>query len=240
MLKFIKPMIKYTAGRISLERKTLKSPVSTVLNALGLDNSPEGIAAAAQLVRDGDYIYAKNSAGDYDYQSPFVNDVIHRYMSKMFWGNNKFARLLDPYRARLFISLLPDQARTKLELEVPEAMVAIASCAIHAIILDHSLSTVAKFPPVGLHRQWTGYVDLLKEMRVKNKTRAHKIMHGIYLKASHSLAPATHGLSEAQIIGRVNWEAFEEESENERDSLSAGQVTSGDNGGAPDTTTDCS
>ncbi|THV04626.1 hypothetical protein K435DRAFT_790842 [Dendrothele bispora CBS 962.96] len=211
ILKYIKPLAKYTAGRISLERKLLKSPVSTVLTALGLDNSPQGVAAAAALVRAGDYIYPKTSAGHYDYQSPFMNEVIHKYMSDLFWGNNKFARLLDPFRPRLFVSLLPNSAKTKLELEVPKAMVATAACAIHAILLDHSLGTVAKFPPVGLHRQWKGYIDLLEEMETKNKSRAHKIMHGLYLKASHSVAPATHGLSEEQIIGRVNWAAFEED-----------------------------
>ncbi|THU82705.1 hypothetical protein K435DRAFT_872029 [Dendrothele bispora CBS 962.96] len=66
---------------------------------------------------------------------------------------------------------------------------------------------------LGLHRQWKGYIDLLEEMETKNKSRAHKIMHGLYLKASQSVAPATHGLSEEQIIGRVNWAAFEEDIE---------------------------
>ncbi|THU89882.1 hypothetical protein K435DRAFT_802403 [Dendrothele bispora CBS 962.96] len=210
ILKYIKPLVKYTASRISLERKMLKLPVSTVLTALGLDNSPEGIATAAELVRNGDYIYPKNSAGDYDYQSPFTNTVIHKYISDMFFGNNKLARVFDPFRKDLFVSSRSDHATAKLELEVPKAMVATVACAIHAILLDHSLSTAMKFPPVGLHRQWSGYIDLLKEMEAKNKNRAHKTLHDIYLKASHSIAPATHGLSGAQIISRVNWDVFAE------------------------------
>ncbi|KAF5333838.1 hypothetical protein D9758_017423 [Tetrapyrgos nigripes] len=216
ILKYIKPMAKYTAGRISLERKLLKSPSSTVLAALKLDNSPRGRAAAGKLIQDGDYIYGLSS-GKYDYQSPFQNEVMHKYMSDMFWGNNKLALLLRPYHNQLFVSSQPDDDKAKLELEIPGAMLVLSACAIHAILLDHSLGTNAKFPPVGLQRQWDGYVGIFENMKRRNKVRAHKILHGMYLKASHSIAPAAQGLSEDQIISRVNWDAFDEDVEEDGD-----------------------
>jgi hypothetical protein len=48
----------------------------------------------------------------------------------MFWGTNKLAGLLRPFHDQVFVSSLPDNSKTKLELEVPDAMVALACCAV--------------------------------------------------------------------------------------------------------------
>ncbi|THU95121.1 hypothetical protein K435DRAFT_798348 [Dendrothele bispora CBS 962.96] len=208
VITYIKPMVRYVSQRIILERKTLKLPAATITTALGLDNSPERIEEAGVLVKDGDYIYPLNATGSsYDYLNPFMHPVVPKYLSSVFFGNTKYARLIQANRQAIFVSSYADRP---LELELPKAMVAMAGCVIHAVVEDHSCSQEDKFPPAGLERKWHGFIEILDNAEEKNHWRYHKMMHELYLKTSHSMAPATHGLTTEQIVKRVAWDAFAE------------------------------
>ncbi|THU90455.1 hypothetical protein K435DRAFT_801978 [Dendrothele bispora CBS 962.96] len=209
LASYVKPLVKYCTQRIILERKTLKAHSDTILAALELDNSPDGIAQADALIKSGNYIYPRKTAqsSEYDYLNPFMHDVVAKYISAAFFGKTKYAKMIAEKREHIFSSSVDERP---LELELPKAMVVMAGCVIHAVLEDHSRQDEDKFPPAGLDRKWEGYFDILNSAEKSNKWRFHKLMHELYLKASHSLAPATHGLTTEQIVKRIPWDAFAE------------------------------
>ncbi|THU96313.1 hypothetical protein K435DRAFT_778599, partial [Dendrothele bispora CBS 962.96] len=180
--------------------------MATVLSAMAIDNGPEGISKAADLVRNADYIYPQLGDG-FDYQKPFGHNVMSAYMGSAYFGNTKIARELNAQKNKTFVSSIPEKP---LELEVPKAMVVMSSCVIHALLQDHAYSSDENFPPPGLASQWTTHLEILEKMEQKSRMAYHRLMHDLYLKASHTVAPATHGLSRQEIINRINWDAFVE------------------------------
>ncbi|THU79951.1 hypothetical protein K435DRAFT_810285 [Dendrothele bispora CBS 962.96] len=149
------------------------------------------------------------ATGDgYDYQKPFGHLVMFAYMAAVFFGNTKITRALNAKRDQIFVSSVPEKPQ---ELELPKAMVIMAACVIHALLQDHAYSSDENFPPSGLTTQWKTYLEILEKMEKKSRLTYHRLMHDLYLKASHTVAPATHGLSRQDIINRINWDAFVDE-----------------------------
>ncbi|THU98814.1 hypothetical protein K435DRAFT_856255 [Dendrothele bispora CBS 962.96] len=205
---YIAPLTRYVTQRITIERKSLKSGfTATVLNSFEIDNSQEGIGMAADLVRNSDYIYPKLGDG-FDYQKPFGHKVMPAYMALAYFGKTKLAKALNAKRTEIFASSIPEKP---LEWELPKAMVAMAACVIHAVLQDHAHSSEENFPPPGLASQWFTFVEILTRMEKHSCMAYHRLMHDLYLKASHTVAPATHGLSRQDIIDRINWDAFVDE-----------------------------
>ncbi|THU80702.1 hypothetical protein K435DRAFT_809667 [Dendrothele bispora CBS 962.96] len=214
--RYISPLTRYVTQRITIERRSLKTGfTATVLSAFGIDNSQEGISVAADLVRNSDYIYPPHGDG-FDYQKPFGHKVIHAYMALVYFGKTKLAKALDAKRTEIFVSSISEKP---LELELPKAMVVMAACVIHAILQDHAYSSEEHFPPPGLASQWLTYMEILAKIEKKSCMVYHRLMHDLYLKASHTIAPATHGLSRQDIINRINWDAF---TEDDNDATSGG------------------
>ncbi|KAJ3716761.1 hypothetical protein DFJ43DRAFT_1043217 [Lentinula guzmanii] len=209
--KYVKPLIRYVSQRISLERKALKSGYSSIiLTTFGLDNSPEGIQMALDLVTNSDYIYPA-----------------FPYLSAVFFGSSKWAKRIRDKKSTIFVSSIPEKP---LELKVPKAMVAMAACVIHAVLLDHAHSKEENFPPTGLYQQWTTFMDILASLEKASSLGYHRFMHKLYLKSSHTIAPATHGLSRDQILKRINLVAFasaqdSDESEEDRDDVAKDAVS---------------
>ncbi|GAV99758.1 hypothetical protein LENED_001238 [Lentinula edodes] len=203
---YARPLIKYVAQRVILERRTLKTGFSSVvLTAFGLDYSEEGIEDAKQLVANSDYIYQLLPSGLYDYARPFSHNVIHKYLSAALFSSTKYSKLIMSRKASIFVSSLPHKP---LELELPKAMVAMASCVIHSILQDHAKFTEENFPPTGLHSQWSTFMAILTNLETASKVNYHKLMHKLYLQSSRTVAPTEHGLSQDQILQRINLTAF--------------------------------
>ncbi|KAH7876543.1 uncharacterized protein C8R40DRAFT_1068353 [Lentinula edodes] len=203
---YARPLIKYVAQRVILERRTLKTGFSSVvLTAFGLDYSEEGIEDAKQLVANSDYIYQLLPSGLYDYARPFSHNVIHKYLSAALFSSTKYSKLIMSRKASIFVSSLPHKP---LELELPKAMVAMASCVIHSILQDHAKFTEENFPPTGLHSQWSTFMAILTNLETASKVNYHKLMHKLYLQSSRTVAPTKHGLSQDQILQRINLTAF--------------------------------
>ncbi|KAJ3755561.1 hypothetical protein EV360DRAFT_72770 [Lentinula raphanica] len=190
---YVDPLVSYVVQRVTLER----------------DSSPEGIARARELVRETLYLYPLNDKGNYDYGAPFGHEAITRYMKEIFFGNSKFANnYVSPHKRDLFKSSIVDNPNRALELELPKAMLAMAGCAIHAILLDVGESKRDSFPPLGLKTQWHNCMHILDNLQAYNKTQYHIYIHDLYLKASDSIGLAKHGLSRAEILKRVDFQAF--------------------------------
>ncbi|KAJ3859917.1 hypothetical protein EV359DRAFT_67757 [Lentinula novae-zelandiae] len=203
---YARPLIKYVAQRVILERRTLKTGFSSVvLTAFGLDYSEEGIEEAKQLVANSDYIYQLLPSGLYDYARPFSHNVIHKYLSAALFSSTKYSKLITSRKASIFVSSLPHKP---LELELPKAMVAMASCVIHSILQDHAKFTEENFPPTGLHSQWSTFMAILTNLETASRVNYHKLVHKLYLQSSHTVAPTEHGLSQDQILQRINLTAF--------------------------------
>ncbi|KAJ3806987.1 hypothetical protein F5876DRAFT_80138 [Lentinula aff. lateritia] len=203
---YVQPLMKYVALHIIIERKTLKTGFSSVvLAAFGLDYSEESIKEAKQLVANSGYIYSLLPSGDYDYSRPFSHNVINKYLSAALFSSTKYSRLLMSKKATSLRSSLPQKP---LELELPKAMVAMAACVIHSILQDHAKSVEENFPPTGLHSLWTTFIAILTNLETASRVNYHKLMHKLYLKSSRSVAPTQHGLSQDQILQRINLAAF--------------------------------
>ncbi|KAJ3920758.1 hypothetical protein F5877DRAFT_76852 [Lentinula edodes] len=203
---YARPLIKYVAQRVILERRTLKTGFSSVvLTAFGLDYSEAGIEEAKQLVANSDYIYQLLPSGLYDYARPFSHNVIYKYLSAALFSSTKYSKLITSRKASIFVSSLPHKP---LELELPKAMVAMASCVIHSILQDHAKFTEENFPPTGLHSQWSTFMAILTNLETASRVNYHKLMHKLYLQSSRTVAPTEHGLSQDQILQRINLTAF--------------------------------
>ncbi|THU88809.1 hypothetical protein K435DRAFT_865908 [Dendrothele bispora CBS 962.96] len=206
--KYKDPLIKYVCQRISLERKKLKDGLSaTIFAALDIDHSPDGIEKAGDLLRQSNYIYPLLSTGGYDYNQPFRHPVIVKYLSAVIFGNGKFSKYASDHKAALFKSSVPEKP---LEFELPKAMLAMAGCVIHAVLLEHGKPKADNFPPPGLQTQWGTFLDIMDRMEARSKMSYHKFVHELYLRSSHSVAPATHGLSRAEILKRINFQTFDD------------------------------
>ncbi|KAJ3815927.1 hypothetical protein F5876DRAFT_61039 [Lentinula aff. lateritia] len=203
---YVQPLMKYVALRVIIERKTLKTGFSSVvLAAFGLDYSEESIEEAKRLVANSDYIYQLLPSGDYDYSRPFSHNVIDKYLSAALFSSTKYSRLLTSKKATIFRSSFPQKP---LELELPKAMVAMAACVIHSILQDHAKSVEENFPPTGLHSLWTTFIAVLTNLETASRVNYHKLMHKLYLKSTRFVAPTQHGLSQDQILQRINLAAF--------------------------------
>ncbi|KAJ3752865.1 hypothetical protein EV360DRAFT_88335 [Lentinula raphanica] len=206
---YVDPLVSCVVQRVTLERGTLKGSSAIVLSAYGIDSSPEGVAKARELVRETLYLYPLNDKGNYNYGAPFGHEAITRYMKEVFFGNSKFANnYVSPHKRSLFKSSIIDNPNRALELELPKAMLAMAGCAIHAILLDVGESKRDSFPPSGLKTQWHNCMHILDNLQAYSKTQYHIYIHDLYLKASDSVGLAKHGLSRAEVLKKVDFQAF--------------------------------
>ncbi|GAW02626.1 hypothetical protein LENED_004291 [Lentinula edodes] len=204
--KYVNPLIKYVSGRISLERGSLKNYSATILAALDIDNSPAGIMKAHELVRESNYIYPIGRNGQYDYSRPFEHEVVTRYLNDALFSNSKFSKAyIAPHKAELFKSSIP---KRPLELELPKRMLAMASCVIHAVLVDVGKSKKDDFLPSGLETQWQTFLDILTGLESSSKLNFHMFVHKLYLRALHSVGLTTHGLSTTEVLRRIDFEAF--------------------------------
>ncbi|KAK7461711.1 hypothetical protein VKT23_008137 [Stygiomarasmius scandens] len=202
-LKYTAPLTRYVTQRITIERRALKTGfAATVLSSLGIDSSPKGVSTALELVLNADYIYPL-SGDAYDYLKPFGHKVIPEFMAAAFFSSNKLSKALKVQKTEIFMSSIPEKP---LELEVPKAMVAMAASVVHAILQDHAHSADDNFPPPGLATQWYTFIEILDTLEAKSLMAYHRLMHDLYLKASHTIAPATHGLTRSDIISRIKWD----------------------------------
>jgi hypothetical protein len=115
------------------------SPI--ILNALDVDDSPEGIEYAGDLLRESNYIYpvvvstlsvlqvfilfstyATLQNGNFDYNRPFCHAVI------TFFSSTKYSKnVIGPNKSQIFYSSIPEKP---LELELPKSMLALAGCVV--------------------------------------------------------------------------------------------------------------
>ncbi|KAJ3808523.1 hypothetical protein F5876DRAFT_67192 [Lentinula aff. lateritia] len=195
---YARPLIKYVAQRVILERRTLKTGFSSVvLTAFGLDYSEEGIEEAKQLVANSDYIYQLLPSGLYDYTRPFGHNVIYKYLSAALFSSTKYSKLITSRKASIFVSSLPHKPIGTSK-----------SHGSYGQLCDHAKFTEENFPPTGLHSQWSTFMAILTNLETASRVNYHKLMHKLYLQSSRAVAPTEHGLSQDQILQRINLTAF--------------------------------
>ncbi|KAJ3752118.1 hypothetical protein EV360DRAFT_89058 [Lentinula raphanica] len=195
--------------RVTLERGTLKGFSTVVLSAYGIDESPEGITKARELLREGLYIYPLDAKGKYRYDRPFGHDAFTKYMKEAFFGNSKFANnFIAPYKRALFKSSSVVNPNRALEFELPKAMLAMAGSVIHAILQDVGESKRDNFPPPGLSTQWHTLIVILDNLEAHDKPAYHAYIHKLYKKASNTVGLANHGLSRREVLNRLDLEAW--------------------------------
>ncbi|KAJ3765189.1 hypothetical protein FB446DRAFT_709665 [Lentinula raphanica] len=223
--KYIKPLVKYTMGRIILTRRTLKGTFApTILAALKLDNSPAGIQKSRELIINGDFIYPQKPDGSYDYGLPFQHEVVSKYLSAAFFSTTQYSKLIFEEKSNLFTS---SRASKPFELEVPKAMAMMAGCVIYAVLKDHSTATANTFPPTGVEEQWDTFEAILDRFETTKKHTFHQLMHDLYRNSSNYVAPATHGLSKDAVLARINRAIMNSKKDEESDDESNNETTTG-------------
>ncbi|KAJ3719414.1 hypothetical protein C8R42DRAFT_777426 [Lentinula raphanica] len=228
--KYIKPLVKYTMGRIILTRRTLKGTFAPIiLAALKLDNSPSGIQKSRELIINGDFIYPQKPDGSYDYGLPFQHEVVSKYLGAAFFSTTQYSKLISQEQSNLFTSSRPSKP---FELEVPKAMAMMAGCVIYAVLKDHSTATANTFPPAGVEEQWDTFEAILDRFETTKKHTFHQLMHDLYRNSSNCVAPATHGLSKDAVLARINRAIMNSKKDEESDDESNNEPTGNTESGA--------
>ncbi|KAJ3807038.1 hypothetical protein F5876DRAFT_68437 [Lentinula aff. lateritia] len=226
--KYINPLIKYVSSRISLERGYLKNFSATILAAFDIDHSFAGIAKAGDLLRQSNYIYPIGHNGQFEYLRPFEHEAVTRFLSEAFFSNSNFAKsVIAPNKADLFASSIP---KRPLELQLPKGMLVMAGCIIHSVLADVGKSKKDDFPPFGLETQWQTFLDILNGLEDSSKLNYHMFAHRLYLRASHSVGLAAHGLTHNEVLNRIDFEAFAQAAPTSDDSGNGNDGDGGDDG----------
>ncbi|KAJ3870649.1 hypothetical protein F5051DRAFT_434470, partial [Lentinula edodes] len=226
--KYINPLIKYVSSRISLERGYLKNFSATILAAVDIDHSFAGIAKAGDLLRQSNYIYPIGRNGQFEYLRPFEHEAVTQFLSEAFFSNSNFAKsVIAPNKADLFASSIP---KRPLELQLPKGMLVMAGCIIHSVLADVGKSKKDDFPPFGLETQWQTFLDILNGLEDSSKLNYHMFAHRLYLKASHSVGLAAHGLTHNEVLNRIDFEAFAQVTPTGDDSNNGNDGDGGDDG----------
>ncbi|KAJ3775858.1 hypothetical protein FB446DRAFT_842865 [Lentinula raphanica] len=207
---YIKPLISYVSHRIGQDRNQLKAHSSVVLAAFSLSHIT-GPGPATNLVHRRTYFYpaipgVTDESSKYDNRQPFGNPVFKEYIKAAFFSTNCFSSIIQQHKAR-FVSSIPEKPA---EPELPKALVALASTAIHACLQDFSSGVKDTFPTKELDGIWKLAIQMLNGYEKKNRMKYHTLMHNLYKDSSEALA-STHGLSNQQVLDAVDWSFIEDE-----------------------------
>ncbi|THU86378.1 hypothetical protein K435DRAFT_868356 [Dendrothele bispora CBS 962.96] len=124
----------------------------------------------------------------------------------MFFGTTLYSGVVNDIKNTFTSSVgAGDKAN---ELELPKAMVALATAAIHAVLQDFAKGTKEDFPTKELDGVWNTALHILGNLKNVNPNRYHRLMHDLYCRSAGGLALATHGLSNQQIFDTVDWSAL--------------------------------
>ncbi|KAF9061051.1 hypothetical protein BDP27DRAFT_1369987 [Rhodocollybia butyracea] len=216
---YIRPIVNYVSGRIGIEQKELKTPTSTVLQSFGFTNQSDQ-AEARNLVGTASYLYPQDLAKGIqpDNGKPFQHPVFANFIREAFFSSGYYAKIAAKHRSQ-FRSSHPEKPN---ELEIPKAMVALASTAIHACLQDHSTGVKDNFPTKELDDVWCLAIRILDEIKKRSILKYHKLMHNLYIDASGSRVP--ENMTNQQIYNAIDWTAFNgDNSEDEGTSSTAVQ-----------------
>ncbi|THU80213.1 hypothetical protein K435DRAFT_874620 [Dendrothele bispora CBS 962.96] len=229
---YIKPFIAYLVQRVTLDRSALKTSSSPlVLAAFGLEQNVAGFAKAQEIIRDTSYIYPVDNNGQFIYsaETSFAHPVVAKGISTNWFSQKKYGKLVGAQKQHLFASSIKSKP---LEFEMTKGMVIMASCIIYAVLLDHKDSKPSNFPPKGIQDKWVTFRELLDKVERTNKLKYHKFMHELYLSASREVGPATHSYTQNEVLKRIDWEAFEKDTDSDLVPAPAGGPVHVDGDGA--------
>ncbi|KAH9847804.1 hypothetical protein C2E23DRAFT_846516 [Lenzites betulinus] len=190
---------------------TLRGPVKksafpTVAPVYGLQPGPTCKGDVDWLLESLRYIYPWNSTkGDTPVQKrrpifamPFQNEAILEVVGACFFSGSP--SLADKYHAE-FSSSIPEEAPD--ELELPAAMLALASTAVGSSIEDWRGGNRPK-KPRGFSADanqdlYNANIKVLRHLRTKDIKKYHVLMHDLYLKFSNgsSTQASTHDADSA-------------------------------------------
>ncbi|KAJ3897606.1 hypothetical protein F5879DRAFT_1026858 [Lentinula edodes] len=224
--KYINPLIKYVSSRISLERGYLKNFSATILAAFDIDHSFAGIAKAGDLLRQLNYIYPIGSLIPQISRMANLNICVPSNMKQ---SHNSSVKL---FSATL---ILQNQSshQTRPIFSHPRFRNDLWSCncqRIHSVLADVGKSKKDDFPPFGLETQWQTFLDILNGLEDSSKLNYHMFAHRLYLKASHSVSLAAHGLTHNEVLNRIDFEAFAQATPTGDDSNNGNDGDGGDDG----------
>ncbi|KAJ3754435.1 hypothetical protein EV360DRAFT_73703 [Lentinula raphanica] len=221
---YIKPLVSYVSHRIGLERHQLKDLFALILSSFGL-SSVTGPGAATDLVHKRTYFYplideASDGTPKFNHKKPFEHPVFSAFISAAFFSTSTYSRIVGE-NSNLFRSSLSGQHK-RHELEVPKAMVALASVTIHACLQDFATGVKENFPSRELDGIWHLAIDLLNGIEKLNRVRYHNLMHNFYKDATQSLS--THSMTNQQVYDAVDWSAIAQDCDNEVGPQAQGQA----------------
>ncbi|KAJ4478738.1 hypothetical protein C8J55DRAFT_489544 [Lentinula edodes] len=207
---YAKPLISYVSHRIGTERSQLKDHFSVVLGAFNLSHA-SGTAPAINLVQRRTYFYPQTpSISDerykYDYSRPFEHPVFAGYMGAAFFSSTYYSGIIKRY-SDVFVSSIQEKPN---ELEVPKALVALASTAIHACIQDFSSGIKDNFPTKELDGVWKLSLEILDGIQKRNHMKYHRLMHNLYIESSGAVS-SMHSMTNQQVYDTIDWSAIEQD-----------------------------
>ncbi|KAJ3890606.1 hypothetical protein GG344DRAFT_66102 [Lentinula edodes] len=180
---YAKVLISYVSHRIGTERSQLKDHFSIVLGAFNLSRA-SGTAPAINLVQRRTYFYPQTPSilderYKYDYSRPFEHPVFAGYMGAAFFSSTYYSGIIKQY-SDVFVSSIQEKPN---ELEVPKALVALASTVIHACIQDFSSGIKDNFPTKELDGVWKLSLKILDGIQKRNRMKYHRLMHNLYIES---------------------------------------------------------
>ncbi|KAJ3740777.1 hypothetical protein DFH05DRAFT_1462687 [Lentinula detonsa] len=203
---YVKPLIAYVSHRVGLDRSQFKDLSTVVLNAFGLSRQ-SGAGPATNLIQRRTYFYpvidgVSDETCRYDYQRPFEHPVFSAFISAAFFSTSTYSNIVRE-QSNLFRCSLHEYDKQH-ENEVPKAMVAWASVAIHACLQDFASGVKESFPSKEVDGIWHLSISLLDGIEKANRRKFHKLMWNFYWDAI---------ITNQQAYDKVDWSAIAQDSD---------------------------
>ncbi|KAI0630882.1 hypothetical protein C8Q77DRAFT_1211794 [Trametes polyzona] len=183
---YIAPMRSYTAHRLRGYRAEIKKAAASAYPAaVHLTNLSQ--AEIHRLLENSNFLYPPSSTDPdkFQYAQPFGAAGIIDVIRAAFFGDSHPYKLGAQNIAK-FTSSLPSAPH---ELEIPDAMLAIAATAIHSVLIDHSFKTAetttggrassSDFAGPTLDSVFKAYMAILANLRKAAPNTYHALMHNI-------------------------------------------------------------
>ncbi|KAH7872868.1 uncharacterized protein C8R40DRAFT_1116028 [Lentinula edodes] len=127
-------------------------------------------------------------------------------MGAAFFSSTYYSGIIKRY-SDVFVLSIQEKPN---ELEVPKALVALASTAIHACIQDFSSGIKDNFPTKELDGVWKLSLEILDGIQKRNRMKYHRLMHNLYIESSGAVS-SMHSMTNQQVYDTIDWSAIEQD-----------------------------
>ncbi|KAI0824322.1 hypothetical protein BC628DRAFT_1307634 [Trametes gibbosa] len=206
---YVAPLRNYTAHRLRTYRTELKRAASSAYPS-AVHLSTMTAASRHKLLESSNFIYPRSPDGKFLYTRPFSGPGLDEVVRALFFGES-LPYKIGSQNLDKFTSALPTASH---ELEIPDAMLAMAATAIHSVLIDHINPATAgsdrttEFSGPALHGAFQAYMGILVGLCVTAPGTYHALMHEKCMTVSGGNAVMNQGNGipmHNAILANVDW-----------------------------------